>query len=145
MDIQEYVTKDEVKKVCSQLNIRDWSELKNEGVSIEEAEIIRSKVNIEKMNIDIEDFRQGLEVELEHGTRYKDANITNNHPLLTGKIVIAHLKESLDYYKLLEVAELKGDLLKAAKTNDILKIKDKYKKLVSAKLKLNQSILNQLS
>ncbi len=145
MDTQEYVTKDEVKKVCSQLNLRDWSELKNEGVSIEEAEIIRSEVNIEKMNIDIEDFRQGLEVELEHGTRYKNANITNNHPLLTGKIVIAHLKESLDYYKLLEVAELEGDLIKAIKTNDILKIKDKYKKLISAKLKLNQSIFNQLS
>jgi len=36
-------------------------------------------------------------VELEHGTRFKDANVTNNHPLLTGKIVFAHLKESLYY------------------------------------------------
>ena len=56
------------------------------------------------MSIDIEDFRQGLEVELEHGLRFKDANATNNHPILAGKIVLAHMKEFLDYYKRLEVA-----------------------------------------
>ena len=58
------------------------------------------------MKIDLEDFRQGLEVELEHGISFKDANITNNHPILTGKIVLAHLKESLDYYMRLEIAEI---------------------------------------
>jgi len=58
-----------------------------------------SEVNTEGMNIDAESFRRGLEVELEHGVRFRDANVTNNHPLLTGKIVLAHLKETLDYYK----------------------------------------------
>ena len=43
--------------------------------------------------------------------QFKDANVTNNHPLLTGLIVLAHFKESLDYYKLFEVAELEGDLV----------------------------------
>jgi len=70
-------------------------------------------VNTQKMSIDPEQFRLGLEVELEHGVRFKDANVTNNHPLVTGMIVLAHMKESLDYYRLLEVAELEGDLVKA--------------------------------
>ena len=46
--------------------------------------------------------------EIEHGIRYQSANVTNNHPILTGKIVLAHLKETLDYYDRLEVAELRG-------------------------------------
>jgi hypothetical protein len=56
------------------------------------------------MKIPLEDFRVGLDVELEHGTRFKDANVTNNHPLLTGKIVLAHLKETMDYI----IRELSG-------------------------------------
>ena len=80
-------------------------------------------VNESKMKIDLDDFRAGLEVELEHGRQFKDANVTNNHPILTGLIVIAHFKESLDYYKLLEVAELEGDLVKAISAGDTAKIK----------------------
>jgi len=59
----------------------------------EEARTILAEINVEGMHIDPESFRQGLEVELEHGTRYQSANVTNNHPILTGKIVLAHLKE----------------------------------------------------
>jgi hypothetical protein len=44
-------------------------------------------------------------VELEHGTRYPEANVTNNHPILTGKIVLAHLKETLDYYQRLVMSK----------------------------------------
>ena len=65
------------------------------------------------LKIPLEDFRAGLEVELEHGTMYPAANVTNNHPLLTARIVVAHLLETMDYYKRLEVAELEGDLHKA--------------------------------
>jgi len=54
-----------------------------------------------------------IEVELEHGMQFKDANVTCSHPLLTGLIVLAHFKDSLDYYKLLEVVELEVDLMKA--------------------------------
>jgi hypothetical protein len=88
------------------------------------------------MNIDVESFRRGLEVELEHGVRFKDANVTNNHPLLTGKIVLAHLKETLDYYERLEVAELEGDLLKAAVAKNLAKVESLYRKLIAAKLDL---------
>jgi len=84
----------------------------------------------------IEEFRKGLEVELEHGVRFKDANVTNNHPVLTGMIVFAHLKDSLDYYKLLDVAELEGDLLKAVAAGNAKKIQNEYKKLTEAKIAL---------
>ena len=97
------------------------------------------------MKIDIEDFRQGLEVELEHGISFKDANVTNNHPILTGKIVLAHLKESLDYYKRLEVAEIEGDLFKAAVSKDSAKFAALYKKLIDAKLILSKMEASQLA
>ena len=74
-----------------------------------------------------------MEVELEHGTQFTDANVTNNHPLLTGMIVLAHLKEMLDYYTRLEVAELEGDLLKAYRTGDAEKLLQKYSSLLTAK------------
>jgi hypothetical protein len=144
MDIPEYVTVEEVKKVCRELNISDWTEMKGAGVKPDEAENILKKVNVEGMKIDLDDFRTGLNVELEHGTRFKDANVTNNHPLLTGKIVIAHLKESLDYYKRLEVAELEGDLLKAIAVKDAEKIQVLYKKLAEARQILSQTESDQL-
>ena len=78
------------------------------------------------MKIPLEDFIAGLEVELEHGTRFQDANVTNNHPLLTGKIVLAHLKETMDYYRRLEVAELEGDLLQAMAGGNLEKAARKY-------------------
>jgi hypothetical protein len=136
MKLPEYITKDEVRKFCKALKIRDWTKLKEAKVQPKEAKIILAEVNAEKMKIDAEEFRKGLEVELEHGVRFKDANITNNHPLVTGMIVIAHLKESLDYYKLLDVAELEGDLLKAIAAGNIAKVKKEYKKLALAKIAL---------
>ena len=139
MDIPEYVTPEEVKRVCKTLGIRDWSRLKNPRVTQKEAKIILSEVNTTGMKIPLEDFRAGLEVELEHGTRFPDANVTNNHPLLTGKIVLAHLKESMDYYKRLEVAEIEGDLLKAVARKDSSKVELYYKKLLRARLELAQT------
>ena len=144
MDIPEYVTVEEVKRVCKALGIRDWTRLKKAKVQPKEALNILARVNPGKMKIPIEDFREGLEVELEHGTRFSDANVTNNHPLLTGKIVMAHFKESLDYYRRLEVAELEGDLLKAILAENVAKIKAYYKKLSKAKTALGQSESGQL-
>ncbi len=88
------------------------------------------------MEIPLEGFIAGLEVELEHGTRFKDANVTNNHPLLTAKIVLAHLKETMDYYQRLDVAELEGDLLKAMAAGNFEKAAKKYKALLKAKEEL---------
>ncbi|MBU1639038.1 MAG: hypothetical protein KKG53_01015, partial [Proteobacteria bacterium] len=90
--------------------------------------------------VPLEAFVAGLVVELEHGTRFADANVTNNHPLLTGKIVLAHLKETMDYYERIEVAELEGDLLKAILAGNVGKIKDKYRKMIVARQNLDRVI-----
>jgi hypothetical protein len=136
MEIPTYVTVEEVRRVCTLLNIRDWTTLSDSAVFPEEASVILFEVNTEGMNIEFESFRRGLEVELEHGVRFKDANVTNNHPLLTGKIVLAHLKETMDYYERLEVAELEGDLLKATVARHPAKVESLYRKLLAAKLDL---------
>jgi hypothetical protein len=130
------VTVEELQRVCTLLNISDWTTRGDSAVLLDEARVILSEVNTEGMNIDVESFRRGLEVELEHGVRFNDANVTNNHPLLTGKIVLAHLKETLDYYERLEVAELEGDLLKAAVAKNPAKVESLYRKLLAAKLDL---------
>ncbi|MHC4763227.1 MAG: DUF5661 family protein, partial [Planctomycetota bacterium] len=87
----------------------------------------------------------GLEVELEHGLVFKNANVTNNHPVLTGKIVLAHFMESLDYYRRLEVSEIEGDLFDAVKDKKSAKAKALYKKLANAKLTLSKAEAKQLS
>ena len=144
MKVPQYVSKDEVKRMCKELGFRDWSAITEPKVREKEASAILKIVNNKGMKIPISDFRQGLEVELEHGTRYEDANVTNNHPILTGKIVLAHLKETLDYYKRIEVAEIEGDLLKAVMSKNIKKVEEKYKKLITAQRLLNKTILDQL-
>jgi hypothetical protein len=98
----------------------------------------------EALEISLEGFKQGLEIELEHGIAFPDANVTNNHPVLTGKIVLAHLKETLDYYTRLEVAEIEGDLLKAAMSGDKEKLFAKYHKLLEAKFLLSEREKSQI-
>jgi len=139
MATPEYVSAEDVRQACGELKIRDWSDIKDSEVLAEEAGKILAAVNSSGMPIDVEGFRQGLQVELEHGTLYDDANVTNNHPILTGKIVLAHMKESLDYYQRLDVAEIKGDLLKALVAGNPQKLADKYRKLVEARYTLAQS------
>ncbi len=96
------------------------------------------------LTIPAEDSQQGLALELEHGLRYEDANVTTNHPLFTGTIDLAHLKETMDYYQRLDIAEIEGDLLKAILSKDLTKIESKYKKLIEAQLVLSKSTISQL-
>ena len=72
---------------------------------------------------------------LEHGLAFSDANVTNNHPILTGRIVLAHLKETLDYYIRLRVAEIEGQI-KAFVAKDAAKLMLKYRLWVTAKAEL---------
>jgi hypothetical protein len=58
---------------------------------------------------DVEQFRIGLNVELEHGTINPFTNITNDDPILTGKITLAHLNEFPDYYTRLVKMEREAD------------------------------------
>ena len=105
-------------------------------VEIEEANLIKTHVGGETLSISTEDFRDGLEIELEHGLAFSDANVTNNHPILTGRIVLAHLKETLDYYIRLRVAEIEGDMFKAFLAKDPAKLMLKYRLWVGAKAEL---------
>ena len=137
MNIADFISKEEVQRVCQELGIRDWTKLTDTEVQVEEARIIQASVGSEALQISVEWFQQGLEVELEHGLQFPDANVTNNHPILTGKIVLAHLKEMLDYYLRLDVAELEGDLLKASRKGDTEKLARIYKKLIIARAELS--------
>jgi hypothetical protein len=136
MEMPEYITKNEVQRVCRELGIRDWTGLTKPNITSEEAKRIQKEIGAETAQIPLEAFRQGLEVELEHGVVFPDANVTQNHPIMTGMIVLAHLKEMLDYYQRLEVAELEGDLLKAVTKGDAQALMRKYKQLLSARASL---------
>lgn len=136
MNIPEYITKEEVRRVCSAIGIRDWTALTEAKVKIEEAAAIQKLIGGEALAVSSEDFQNGLEVELEHGLAFSDANVTNNHPILTGKIVLAHLKETLDYYVRLRVAEIEGDMLKALNDKNSEKLMQKYRLWVGAKAEL---------
>ena len=144
MKIPQYVTVSEVKRVCKELGLRDWTKIKEPKVTAKEASVILKVVNVKKMGIALEEFRMGLEVELEHGTMFDDANVTNNHPILTGMIVLAHMKEMFDYYERLDVAEVEGDLLKAVLSRNLNKIETKYQKLIKAQAALNKVVSSQL-
>ena len=138
MNLPEYVTRAEVQRVCQALGFRDWTALKTTAVLLEEALVLQKEVGEEALQISTESFQNGLEVELEHGLEFSSANITNNHPILTAKIVLAHLKEMLDYYERLDVAEGDGDLLKAIVAGDVNKIRKEYAKLLNARSLLVQ-------
>jgi len=71
----------------------------------QEASSIGKQLGLDWTKIDLEQFRRGLEVELEHGTRDPETNVTGDDPLLTGKIALAHLNEIRDYYTRLDQLE----------------------------------------
>ena len=70
-----------------------------------EARKIGDALGIDWTTVDLEQFRRGLEVELEHGAQDPQTNVTDDDPLLTGKIAWAHLKELPDYYTRLDKLE----------------------------------------
>ena len=73
--------------------------------STEEARLIGTQLKIDWSQIDLEQFRKGLEVEHEHGAIDSETNVTGDDLLLTGKIAWAHLKEIRDYYTRLDKME----------------------------------------
>ncbi len=73
--------------------------------TLDEAKEIGEKLGIKWDRFDVEQFRMGMDVELEHGRRDKETNVTDDNPLTTGKIALAHLKEFPDYYDRLDKLE----------------------------------------
>jgi predicted transcriptional regulator len=76
------ITPDQAREVAAAIGIK-WDEVK----------------------FDLDQFRRGMLVELEHGLRDPQTNVTNDDLVLTGKIAWAHLKEIANYYDLLEAME----------------------------------------
>jgi len=71
----------------------------------EQAKEIGDMLGIDWKKWDVEQFRKGMDVELEHGTQDPKTNVTNDDPLITGKIALAHLNEFPDYYTRLDEME----------------------------------------
>jgi hypothetical protein len=80
------------------------------GFTSEQAEAVADMLGVDlaEEGIELEAYRRGMVVELEHGSREPSTNVTDDDPILTGKIALAHLREMPDYYDRLEVMEL-GD------------------------------------
>ena len=64
----------------------------------EEAKRIGEALSVDWSKFDVEQFRMGLDVELEHGIGDLQTNVTNDNEMITGKIALAHLNEFPDYY-----------------------------------------------
>ena len=84
MESKKFFSLDEVKQIGEQLGI-DWSKF------------------------DIEQFKRGMDVELEHGLVDSNTNVTNDDALITGKIALAHLNEFPDYYIRLDKMEKEAE------------------------------------
>jgi len=73
--------------------------------TVEEAKRIGESLGVDWSEFDIEQFRTGLDVELEHGVRDLQTNVTHDDEMITGKIALAHLNEYPDYYTRIEKME----------------------------------------
>ncbi len=71
----------------------------------QEAKAVGDELGIKWDQFDVDQFRRGMDVELEHGTKDPLTNVTNDDPIITGKIALAHLNEFSDYYDRLEEME----------------------------------------
>jgi hypothetical protein len=81
----------------------------NRHFTFETARSIGEQLGIDWTQVDLEQFRRGLEVELEHGAIDPETNVTGDDLMLTGKIAWAHLKEIRDYYRRLDELEAEAE------------------------------------
>lgn len=74
-----------------------------------EAKLIGDKLGINWDKFDVDQFMRGMNVELEHGKKDPTTNVSNDEPIITGKIALAHLREYPDYYDRLEKMEKEAE------------------------------------
>lgn len=79
------------------------------NVSFEQAKRVGEELGIDWSRFDVEQFRVGMEVELEHGSADPITNVTHDDPIMTGKIALAHLNEFPDYYTRLKKMEAEAE------------------------------------
>jgi uncharacterized protein DUF5661 len=77
--------------------------------STEEARRVGDEIGVDWDRFDLEQFRAGMDVEYEHGTRDPQTDVTGDDPVTTGKIALAHMKEFPDYYERLERMEREAE------------------------------------
>lgn len=77
--------------------------------SLAKAKHIGDALGIDWRAFGVKQFQSGLEVELEHGARDTQTNVSNDDETITGKIALAHLKEFPDYYTRLSAMEKEAD------------------------------------
>ncbi len=82
-----------------------------------QAKEIGEKLGITWDKFDVEQFRRGMDVELEHGSENSLTNVTDDDPLMTGKIALAHLNEFPDYYTRLDIMEEEAERYWEAQEN----------------------------
>ena len=80
-----------------------------EHFTTEEAKEIGEKLGVDWSKWNVDQFRRGMDVEMEHGTIDSNTNVSNDDALTTGKIALAHLNEIPDYYDRLEAMEEEGE------------------------------------
>jgi hypothetical protein len=86
---------------------------KKKQFSVAEAKQIGETLGIQWDKFDVEQFRLGLNVELEHGRRDPATDVTHDDPTVTGKIALAHLNEFSDYYTRLAVMENEAERMRS--------------------------------
>jgi hypothetical protein len=75
----------------------------------EEARRVGDEIGVDWNRFDLEQFRQGMDVEFEHGSHDPQTDVTHDDPIVTGKIALAHMKEFPDYYERLERMEAEAE------------------------------------
>ncbi len=81
----------------------------------QDARRIGDALGVNWAEVSLDEFQAGLAIELEHGARDPETNVTNDDELTTGKIALAHLKEFPDYYTRLAQLEKDADAYWAGK------------------------------
>lgn len=90
----------------------EWTRMTGKAsFSVQDARQIGGEIGIDWTNapFDVEQFRMGMDVELEHGLRDPTTNVTDSDPIITGKIALAHLNEFPDYYTRLARMEAEAE------------------------------------
>ena len=77
--------------------------------STEEARRVGDAIGVDWSRFDLEQFRAGMDVELEHGSHDPQTDVTGDDPIVTGKIALAHMKEYPDYYERLARMEREAE------------------------------------
>lgn len=106
MDSKEYCECEDMK-IHRMYEPMESTQVIRKSFTLKEAILIGKLLGIdwEKSKFTPEQFRKGLDVELEHGRRNPQTNVTGDNPILTGKIALAHLNEFPDYYERLSKVE----------------------------------------